>query len=115
MNRRDAGDGVMFAFGMLIVLWPVAALVTAVAAMMFRLASPVEVAAATGVSLLLFRAIVREDRTGGWAYQVVVLTVVRIVRTAAPVPIVGTLVSIAGSTLVLWHPALVLALVAAIL
>jgi hypothetical protein len=111
-NPEDAGDQVIFSFGMLFPLYPVAALVASIVAVVVGIASVAEAGVTVALTLVLIAAMYAEI---GWPYRLVVLPVVLIVRAVERVPGFGEAAQVAGSLFVFWHPVVVLAIVVALL
>jgi hypothetical protein len=123
VKRDAAAEDVGFGLGMLFILMPVSAVLTAIFGAATRLVTPPEAIVSLALTELLVVLVLHGDqgsrkhnwvsRIGKWVANVLFGGVIAVVRTLAPVPVVGSLAYVLGCTLPLWLPVAILAVVAA--
>jgi hypothetical protein len=125
VKRDSAAEDVAFAFGMLFILMPVSAVLTAIFGAATRLVTPLEAIVSVALTALLVVLVVHGDRgsqksnwvsrVGNSVAAVLVGGMTAVARGLAPVPVLGSLAYVLGYTLPLWLPIAVLAVVAALI
>jgi hypothetical protein len=112
--RAAIGDDIGFAFGFFFVAMPVSAIGIGFACVLTGIVTLFEalvaVAVTSGwVALAVFGK--RAAPVAGWFIDAVVGGVTRFVLELTPVPVVGRIAEFIGMTMVLWLPAVILAVV----
>jgi hypothetical protein len=115
-NRAAIGEDMGFVFGMFFQVMPVSAIVVGIIAAATGLVTLVEALVALAVMVLLVVAILSESNPAARVITRVVFGALvggmwRFVVAVAPVPVVGRAAEFVGMTMVLWIPAVILAVV----
>jgi hypothetical protein len=111
-KRQALGEDVGFLFGMLVQVMPLSAMLIGIVGTLTGIVTPVEAVVSAAVTGLLVVLAIRGNRVVDGALGALVEGMARVVVAAAPVPVVGKVAEVLGKTMVLWIPAVLLALVA---
>ncbi len=113
--QEEAREQIGFCFGVLAFLAPVSALLAGAVGVFVGSVTPLEAVISTGIVVLAFVLLVLNDRRWRPGERVVTAIVDRsaaVVARLEPVPVVGIVAYILASSIVLWYPIVLLAIVA---
>jgi hypothetical protein len=112
--RAAIGDEISFLFGFFFAAMPVSAIVIGFACVLTGIVTPFEALVAVAVTSGWVGLAVFGNRgalVAGWLIAALVGGMTRFVRALTPVPVVGRIAQFVGMTMVLWLPAVILAVV----
>jgi hypothetical protein len=116
--RDAAGEDVSLAFGSLLVLMPVSAILSSAIGAASGFVTPLEALVSVALTALFVVLLLEGDRgnrVGRWVGSVLVGGIIGVVRVLTPLPILGSVVRFLGITLALWLPVAILAVVAVLI